>query len=126
MPSLTLTGPTPSRNLTTTLSPNEAAFLTGVFSDKTPISDFSAAQAAVDAQLQRLRNGTGTEPDVAFILPGTQILIFPVGLIITGTWALLGIAAYGFGTVERWRFREIYRERAKLLSSVGRRVGGGI
>lgn len=124
MPSLNLTGPTPSRNLTTTISPNEAAFLTGVFSDKTPLSDFSAAQAAVDAQLRRLREAKGKDPDIAFVLPGTQILIFPIGLIITGTWTLLGFAVYGFGTVQRWRFREIYRERVRLLDTMGRKTGG--
>ncbi|KAI6785537.1 uncharacterized protein J7T54_007180 [Emericellopsis cladophorae] len=110
MPTLSLTALSPqsSDNLTTLLSPNEASFITGVFSDLTPQSSFSLAQAAVSSSLALLDEG-----EVAFILPGTQILIFPIGLIITGTWALLGVGVYAFGTVERWRFRESYRERVK-------------
>jgi len=110
MPTLSLTAPSPqsSDNLTTLLSPNEASFITGVFSDLTPQSSYSLAQAAVSSSLALLDEG-----EIAFILPGTQILIFPIGLIITGTWALLGISVYAFGTVERWRFREGYRDRVK-------------
>ncbi|KAG9258823.1 uncharacterized protein F5Z01DRAFT_4846 [Emericellopsis atlantica] len=110
MPSLSLTAPSAqsSDNLTTLLSPNEASFITGVFSTLTPQSSFSIAQAAVSSSLALLDEG-----EIAFILPGTQILIFPIGLIITGTWALLGVGVYAFGTVERWRFREGYRDRVK-------------
>lgn len=115
MPVLTLR----AGDLTTTVSPNSASFITGVFSDTTPQSDFSAAQRAVDAEVARLASG-----DVAFVLPGTQILIFPVGLVITGTWALLGIGVYGYGTLERWRFREMYRARKKALDNMGRGRGG--
>lgn len=117
MPTLSLTSSEPPLN--TTLSPNEASFLTGVFSDETPMSDFSAAQAAVYNALDRLE----AEEEV-FVLPGTQIMIFPIGAVITGTWAVLGIAAYGWGTVGRWRFREGYRERVKM--GMGGRSGMGI
>lgn len=122
MPELSLTAPSPTdpaRNLTAILSPNEASFLTGVFSDMVPQSDFSAAQAAVDRQIARLGNG-----EVAFVLPGTQIMIFPIGLIVTSVWLLLGLTAYGFGTVERWQYREMYRERIRLLDNAGKGKAG--
>jgi hypothetical protein len=116
MPSLSLIARSPrsSGNLTTVLSPNEASFVTGVFSTLTPQSAFSLAQAAVSSSLTLLEEG-----DIAFVLPGTQILIFPIGLVITGTWALLGCGVYAFGTVERWRFREGYRERVKGAGGAG-------
>lgn len=111
MPVLSLSAAVGSRNITSSLSPNEASFTTGVFSNMSPMSSFSAAEAAINEQLRRLDEG-----DVAFVLPGTQILIFPIGLIITMAWTLMGLAAYGFGTVERWRFRELYKERSRKMS----------
>ena len=122
MPSLSLSAPSPddpNRDLRTTLSPNEASFLTGVFSDMTPQSDFAAAQGAVDRQIQRLE-----DRDIAFVLPGTQIMIFPIGLIITGTWMLLGVSVYGFGTWERWQHREMYRQRKNIVHSSAKGPSG--
>lgn len=46
-----------------------------------------------------------------FILPGTKIEIFPIGAIITGSWALLFVSAIGWGTVGKVGFREHYRRR---------------
>lgn len=83
---------------------NEASFLTGVFSKSVVMSDFSAAQAAVTKQLDLLHNGT-----IAFILPGTQIMIFPIGAIITSIWLALGLLAYGWGTYERMSYAEKYK-----------------
>jgi hypothetical protein len=48
-----------------------------------------------------------------FILPGTQIMIFPTGLIITGIWTGIFGAAVGFGTFGRYRFRQHYRARVR-------------
>ncbi|KJK84516.1 hypothetical protein H634G_00037 [Metarhizium anisopliae BRIP 53293] len=88
----------------TNVSMNEASFLTGVFSKSVVMSDFSAAQAAVTKQLDLLHNGT-----IAFILPGTQIMIFPIGAIITSIWLGLGLLAYGWGTYERMNYAERYK-----------------
>lgn len=90
----------------TNVSINEASFLTGVFSQEVVMSDFGAAQQAVDDQTAGLKNGT-----VAFVLPGVQLMVYPVGLIITGVWLLVGVAVYGFGTYERFRYAEMYRRR---------------
>lgn len=115
MPVLTLR----AGNLETTVSPNSASFITGVFSNSTPQSSFSLAQSAVDAELARLEAG-----EVAFVLPGTQILIFPIGLVITGTWLLLGLTAYGYGTYQRYNFRETYRQRKTAMDNLARGRGG--
>jgi hypothetical protein len=56
-------------------------------------------------------SAVGVIADVAFVLPGTKIAIFPIGSIITGTWAVLFIGVIGWGTVGRMGFRENYRRR---------------
>lgn len=109
MPIITLRGPNSSaetREVRTPVSSNEAAFLAGVFSSQSVMSDFAAAQLAVDTVMEEMRNGT-----VAFVLPGTQIMVFPVGLVITGTWLLIGLSVYGFGTFERMQYAEMYKTR---------------
>ncbi|KAH7163423.1 hypothetical protein B0J13DRAFT_36747 [Dactylonectria estremocensis] len=111
LPTLTLTGTNSSGiEVQTNVSINEASFLTGVFSNEMVLSDFGAAQAAVDEQIAGLKNGT-----VAFVLPGIQLMVYPIGLIITGVWLLVGCAAVGFGTYERWKYAEMYRRRQAVL-----------
>jgi hypothetical protein len=110
MPTLTLT----ARNSTgsmirTTVSINEAAFLTGVFSQDVIMSDFAMASAAVDEQVAALANGT-----VAFILPGVQLMVFPIGLIMMSTWLLIFVVAVGFGTYERYNYALMYRRRQAI------------
>lgn len=111
LPTLTLTGTNSSGStVQTNVSINEASFLTGVFSGEVIQSDFGAAQSAVDEQLAGLKNGT-----VAFVLPGVQLMIYPIGLIITGVWLLIGTAAVGFGTYERWKYAEMHKRRQAVL-----------
>ena len=110
IPTFTLTAATANGStVRTNVSLNEAAFLTGVFSQDVVLSDFAAAQAAVMDEMRGLSNGT-----VAFILPGTQILIFPVGAIITSFWLFLGLCAYGYGTYQRINYAESYRQRSGI------------
>ncbi|KAK7958070.1 hypothetical protein PG996_010488 [Apiospora saccharicola] len=93
-------------SVNTNVSSNEAVFVNGVFSREVIMSDIAHAQLAVNDMVAGLANGT-----VAFILPGVEVLIFPVGLIITGTWMLVGFAIYGFGTFERINHRHTFRTR---------------
>lgn len=116
MPVLTLR----AGDLETTVSPNSASFITGVFSNTKPQSPFSLAQRAVDAEVARLEAG-----EVAFVLPGTQILIFPIGLVITGTWLLIGLTAYGYGTYQRYQYTVIYKQRKAAMENMGRGGRGG-
>ncbi|KAK4118861.1 hypothetical protein N657DRAFT_325494 [Parathielavia appendiculata] len=98
------------QTVSTNVSSNEASFVTGFFSQELVLSNFTMAQLAVDAELARLRNGT-----VAFVLPGVQLMIFPVGLIITSVWLALGLLAYGMGTYDRYNFREMHRRRMAVV-----------
>ena len=104
---MTLAAKTPAgQNVNTTVSFNEASFLRGVFSQHVVRSDFAAAQANVQEQIAALANGT-----VAFVLPGTQLMILPIGTIITSIWLVIGLAAYGWGTFERINYAEMYKQR---------------
>ncbi|TWU79096.1 hypothetical protein ED733_008715 [Metarhizium rileyi] len=107
IPTFTLTASNATGgSVQTNLSMNEASFLTGVFSKSVVLSDHAAAEAAVTSQLDLLHNGT-----IAFILPGTQIMIFPIGAIITSVWLALGLVAYGWGTYERMNHVEMHKQR---------------
>jgi hypothetical protein len=98
------------QSVSTNVSSNEAAFVTGEFSQQKIMSSFSMAELSVQADMAALKNGT-----IAFVLPGVQILIFPVGLIITSVWLLLFLIAYGSGTYARYNFREAHRRRMAVV-----------
>ncbi|CCF43282.1 hypothetical protein CH063_13033 [Colletotrichum higginsianum] len=118
MPTLTLTGVNAAgQTVTTNVSSNEAAFITGVFSKEVIRSDLAVAQAAVDEVVAQLKNGT-----VAFVLPGVQIMIFPIGLVITSTWLLIGLAFVGFGTYERIGYADSYRRRRAMAGDTAKRI----
>ena len=113
IPTLTLSAVnTTGQTVRTNVSSNEAAFLTGVFSKEVVLSDFALAQQAVNNMTQRL-----AAKEVAFVLPGVQILIFPVGLIIASVWLLVGLAFYGFGTYERIGYAESFRRRQAVAGN---------
>ncbi|TPX10347.1 uncharacterized protein E0L32_008752 [Thyridium curvatum] len=108
MPVVTLSGVNAAgQRVSTNVSSNEAAFVAGVFSQEVIMSDFALANAAVDKILTQMTN-----QQVAFVLPGVNILIFPTGLVICGAWLVLFMAAVGYGTYMRMNFREQYRRRA--------------
>ncbi|KAK4175765.1 hypothetical protein QBC36DRAFT_19252 [Triangularia setosa] len=92
------------QTVSTNVSVNEAAFVSGVFSQEVVMSTFRMAELAVEEEVARLKNGT-----TAFVLPGVQLLVFPIGLIITSIWLVIGVAAYGMGTYARYSFRESHR-----------------
>ncbi|KAI1496042.1 hypothetical protein F5X99DRAFT_422427 [Biscogniauxia marginata] len=112
MPTVTLSAKNAlGQTVSTNVSSNEAAFVNGVFSNEVVMSDFGLASLAVSEVTEQMRNGT-----VAFVVPGVNILIFPVGLVVTSVWTVLGFAAYGFGTYERYGHRESYRRRKARLT----------
>lgn len=80
--------------ISTTLTSKEASFVNGVFAGS-PVGAASANSAR----------------PTPFVLPGTRLEIFPVGLIITSVWATLGAAAMAWGTFGRYQFRQQYRRR---------------
>ncbi|GAB1318547.1 hypothetical protein MFIFM68171_08757 [Madurella fahalii] len=102
------------RTVSTNVSSNEAAFVAGVFSQEKPMSSFRQAELIVEEKLASLNNGT-----VAFVLPGVQLMIFPVGLIITSVWMVAGFIAYGIGTYARYNFREQHKARMARAQKAG-------
>ncbi|CAN8101955.1 unnamed protein product [Discula destructiva] len=112
MPTVTLSAVNAvGRTVSTNVSSNEAAFLKGVFSNEISWSTTAVAQIAVDQVKAGLSNGT-----IAFILPGVNLLVFPIGLVITGSWCLIGFAVIGFGFFERVQYRESYRRRVAIAA----------
>ncbi|KAK0723398.1 hypothetical protein B0T26DRAFT_642955 [Lasiosphaeria miniovina] len=111
MPVVTLkANNTQGQLVSTNVSSNEAVFVTGIFSGVVFMSTFRMAELAVQQEVSNMQNGTS-----AFVVPGMQILIFPVGLIITGAWTLLGVAAYAYGTYSRYQFRDQFLKRMQTL-----------
>lgn len=115
VPVLTLTAKNMSgETVSTVVSSNEASFLIGVFSNNTLVSADMMANDAVNMQVDLLNAG-----QIAFVLPGVQLLIFPIGLVMTTAWFAIGLAVYGFGTVQRMHYRSSFRSR---LAAQGREV----
>ncbi|KAI8626536.1 hypothetical protein F5Y19DRAFT_446015 [Xylariaceae sp. FL1651] len=113
MPIFTLSAKNAAGDIVTTnVSSNEATFVNGIFSREVVLSTFSMASLSVQNATAELKAGK-----VAFVLPGVNILIFPVGLVFTGVWTLAGVGAYAFGTYERYNYRESYRRRKALSGS---------
>jgi hypothetical protein len=113
MPIFTLTATNAAgKTVSTNVSSNEAAFVNGIFSQEVVLSPFSLASLAVQNSTAELRAGS-----IAFVLPGVNILIFPIGLVITGFWTVAGVGAYAFGTYERYNYRESYRRRKAMAGS---------
>lgn len=112
MPTVTLSAiNSAGQSVNTNVSSNEASFLVGVFSDVVVLSDTAQAQIAVDQVVAGLANGT-----VAFVLPGVNLLIFPIGLVVTGAWFVIGLAVIGLGFYERVQYRETYRKTAAIAN----------
>ncbi|KAI0532275.1 hypothetical protein GGR58DRAFT_517846 [Xylaria digitata] len=110
MPTFTLTAKDATgQSISTVVSSNEAAFVNGIFSKEVVLSTFGQASLAVQNITAELEAGR-----VAFVLPGVNLLIFPIGLVVTSFWTLLGVGAYAYGTYERYNYRETYRRRKAM------------
>lgn len=110
MPIFTLTAKDATGKIVSTnVSSNEAAFVNGIFSKEVVSSSFNQATLAQAKIVAELEAGS-----VPFVLPGVNILIFPIGLVVSGFWLLVGVSAYGFGTYERYNYRESYRRRKAM------------
>ncbi|KAI4220095.1 MAG: hypothetical protein L6R36_007867 [Xanthoria steineri] len=108
IPSIALSGTEKSGKLITTeLSSNEASFVNGIFANQTKTSTSTGAAAS-----------SAAEEAATFVLPGQTLGIFPTGLIITSSWTLLFVLTVGYGTIERFRFREAYRRRVKYRQAL--------
>lgn len=90
-------------------SSDTAYFVVGQFKGQATLE--IAAKAADPLMAQEAINVSK-----GFVLPGTTFGIFPVGLIVTGTWTLLFFLAFGLGTFGRIRHRDMYRRRVAATS----------
>lgn len=86
------------------VSMTEATFVNGVFAPQTVTPSAPGTPAFTSAVAGKV---------IHFVMPGTTLAIFPVGLVITGSWAAVFVAVVGYGTVGRLRFREQYRRRIR-------------
>lgn len=93
--------------INTTLTSAQSSFVNGVFAQEAQV----IPSATYDPPLQTLVVADGE----TFVLPGVNIMIFPIGAVITGVWALLFTATIAYGTHGRMRFREMYRRRKAML-----------
>ncbi|MCJ1478102.1 hypothetical protein MMC13_006777 [Lambiella insularis] len=94
--------------LDTMLSNTEASFVTGVFSNMKTVQNTTTAAPATATP-------TTTSAATPFVLPGVTLGYFPVGLVVTGAWAVLFILIVGMGTIGRLNIRTSYRKRSKDL-----------
>ncbi|KAL6704909.1 hypothetical protein ACN47E_007454 [Coniothyrium glycines] len=98
--------PVSNQDVTTTLSSQEASFVNGVFA--------KAASGPSNADPQAAASATAAVQSAApFIIPGTKLAFFPVGLLVTSIWALFFFLAVGFGTYGRIQYRDQYRRRVR-------------
>lgn len=84
----------------TRLSTEDASFVNGVFAH-TGTGGLGTSESTAETK--------GNE----FTLPGTTLVGFPVGLVITSVWAVLYLMTMGYGTISRYEARESYRRRVK-------------
>lgn len=111
VPQVTLTAVNSAgQRVNTTLASGEATFVAGVFA-----SQAAPTPVAQDKPLQTLV----TAPDQPFVVPGLNILIFPIGGIITGVWAILFTGTIAYGTFGRYQFREDFRRRSARAGKSG-------
>ena len=105
-PTVTLTGLSAAGlQVNATLDSSEASFVSGVFALEATVS-----KTEVEPPMQTLV----VAKDAPFILPGMNILIFPIGGVITSIWAVLLIGTIGYGTLGRIRFRDQFRRRTAI------------
>jgi hypothetical protein len=107
--------PITNQDITTTLSSQEASFVNGVFA--------KAANGPTNADPQAAASASAAVQSAApFVVPGTTLAFFPVGLVVTSAWALFFFLAVGFGTYGRIQYRDQYRRRVRAELARGVRT----
>ena len=105
----------PTKLLTTTPQAATIAFVTGEFADpQKATASTSTTPITADAVSSIAKKAS------VFILPGVSLGIFPVGFILTASWATVFVGAVGYGTFGRLRFRDSYRRRMQIRQVKGK------
>jgi hypothetical protein len=108
IPQIAISAMSPQTNkvVNTSLSSTESSFVAGIFSRAAGnITDPKTLLGNPQEQLAAAAAGLPTP----FAIPGVSLGVFPVGLIVTGTWMVLFVTAVGLGTLGRIQFRDQYR-----------------
>lgn len=107
--------PVTGRDVETTLSSQEASFVNGIFS--------RAGNAPTNADPQAAASASAAVASAApFVVPGTALAFFPIGLVVTSVWAFFFFLAVGFGTYGRIQYRDQYRRRVRAELARGVRT----
>jgi len=115
IPQISLQTNTNGTAITADIKPADTVyFVAGQFKDD--VTPQIAAQAASPAMAV-----AAIAASKGFVLPGTTFGIFPVGLIVTGSWTVLFLVAFGLGTIGRIRHRNIFRKRLAANMRIGRK-----
>ncbi|CCU77307.1 hypothetical protein BGHDH14_bgh03973 [Blumeria hordei DH14] len=101
---------TTGATINTSLSKDGITFVNGVFS-----GPFLPTKATLAPPIQTLV----VSKDAAFIVPGLNFLIFPIGLVITGLWTIAFVSTIGYGTIRRTQHRDDFREKSYSSSRDG-------
>ncbi|TID26932.1 gb [Venturia nashicola] len=103
---ISATSPQTKLAINTSLSSTESSFVAGVFSKAAGnVTDPKELLGNPQEQLAAAEAGLPTP----FAVPGLSLAVFPVGLIVTGTWMFFFVTAVGLGTLGRMQFRDQYR-----------------
>jgi hypothetical protein len=117
IPQITISASNPllERTVSTILSPTEASFVVGLFTD--PNGSLSDPSFLLDKPALKIEAAAQGLP-TPFIVPGLSLGVFPTGLIVSSVWTLFFFIIVGFGTLGRMQFREEYRAaiRAQMRS----------
>jgi hypothetical protein len=104
--SISAVNPVSQKSINTTLSSTESSFNAGVFSKAAGnATDPKSILGQPQEQIAAAAAGQPTPYDV----PGLALNVFPVGLIVTGTWMIMFFGVVGLGTFGRLQFRDQYR-----------------
>jgi hypothetical protein len=120
IPQIQISAVIPSTNqaVNTSLSSTESSFVAGVFSKAAGnITDPKTLLGNPQEQLAAAAAGLPTP----FVVPGLALGVFPVGLIVTGTWMFLFVTTVGLGTFGRIQFREQYRRAIRAQKEESQR-----
>jgi hypothetical protein len=87
--------------ISTTVNTTDSQYLNGVFADTPSLTQEETAEATT----------------THFVLPGTKISIVPAGLYFISAYTAVAAAIFGWGTLERAKFRDQYRKRIATQGS---------
>ncbi|WEW57117.1 hypothetical protein PRK78_002577 [Emydomyces testavorans] len=117
IPNITITARTPSNgSVSTALSSDTLSYVSGFLmnDDRSP-NNITFPDAAVQAP-------SIIAAATKFVIPGTSLGIYPVGLIVACVWTGLFFLIVGLGTLRRIQFREHFRGRVQM--DAARKRGG--